>query len=188
MQTGPRTISHCLALWCADHGKYSALLGQALPDRRTLQPLGLAPLLQTLSTEIANAVRRRSLAMGEDVVIEATMASTLYGDRLLRSLAKADYSDLVIVSVETDLATAQDRAMERWWRGREVESLGGRLVHPEVIERAYPASTETSACRANAIRLLKTVREGSTTLDRASMIAYDDGVVVAVDADPPRAV
>lgn len=126
----PDTVKDYLARWCTEHGAYYAdLLASALPDGGTLRPLELSPLLQTMSTEVADAVRRDALAQRMDIVVEATMASPAYGERLLLSLAKADYQALLIVSVETDQQTAHTRAVERWWTGRQTEPvLGGRLT------------------------------------------------------------
>ncbi|MCA5894840.1 zeta toxin family protein [Isoptericola sp. NEAU-Y5] len=127
-----------LARWCATKGLYADLLGTPLPDGGVLRPRELRPLLQTTSTEVCNAVRRAALLARMDVVIEGTMASPAYGDRLLQSLAKDDYDRLHIVSVETDRETAGKRAVERWWQGRNEDSeMGGRLILPETIDHAY---------------------------------------------------
>jgi hypothetical protein len=178
-----------LARWSADHGLYPELLGTLLPDGEKLGPLELSPLLHTTSTEAINLVRRDALAGHLDVVIEGTMASPAFGERLLLSLAKADYSELVIVSAETNRATAQRRAVERWWAGRQDgPALGGRLVLPETIDAAYAASDEASRCRANARALVATIRAGGTTIDSVTIAEYDVGQLARIDADPPQAV
>lgn len=147
----PDIAKEYLAGWCIEQGRYSDLLGTPLPDRGTFRPLELSPLLQTVSTEACNAVRRTAMSDRFDVVIEGTMVSTAYGDRLLRSMAKADYDRLHIVSVETDRETARERAVERWWQGRRDDpALGGRLILPATNDRAYPTGTARSVCRANS--------------------------------------
>lgn len=178
-----------LARWSLDHGLYPELLGTPLPDGQPLRPLELSPLLHTMSTEAINLVRRDALSGHLDVVIEGTMASPAFGERLLLSLAKADYSELLIVSAETQRASAQQRAVERWWAGRRDDpELGGRLVLPETIDAAYAASDETSLCRVNARALAATIRAGGTPIDSVTIAEYDDGQLARIDADPPQAV
>ncbi|WP_162616343.1 zeta toxin family protein [Xylanimonas allomyrinae] len=185
----PDTVKDYLARWCTEHGAYyDDLLATVLPDGGTLRPLELSPLLQTMSTEVANAVRRDALAQRMDIVVEATMASPAYGERLLLSLAKADYRALLIVSVETDQQTAHARAVERWWTGRQAEpELGGRLVLPETIDAAYPGTRSASACRTNARNLTETIRAGGSAIEHVTIAEYDDGALARLDADPPRA-
>lgn len=185
----PDTVKDYLARWCTEHTAYYAdLLATALPDGHALLPLELSPLLQTMSTEVANAVRRDALAQRMDIVVEATLASAAYGERLLLSLAKADYRALLIVSVETDQQTAHARAVERWWTGRQTEpELGGRLVLPEIIDAAYPGTRSASACRTNARNLAETIRAGGTAIEHVTIAEYDDGALARLDADPPRA-
>jgi hypothetical protein len=182
----PDLAKEYLAAWCVDQGLYGTLLESALPGGQPLLPLDLSPLVHTMSTAIANAVRRESLSRGEDVVIAATMSSGQFADRLMLSLAKAAYSELLIVSVETDRATAHERAKQRWWEARVGGGLGGRLVRPDVIDLAYRSSDTISACRANATALVSKVRAGKTNLSRASMVIYDDAALDA-DSSPLRA-
>jgi hypothetical protein len=185
----PDTVKDYLARWCTEHpGSYADLLPTALPDGGTLRPLDLSPLLQTVSTEVTNAVRRDALAQRMDIVLEATMASPAYGERLLLSLAKADYQALVIVSVETDQRTAHARAVERWWTGRQADpELGGRLVLPETIDAAYPGTGSVSVCRTSARNLAETIRADGSAIERVTIAEYDDGALARLDADPPRA-
>jgi len=178
-----------LGNWCAKTGRYADLLGTPLPDGGALRPRELSPLLQTVSTEVCNAVRRAALAGRLDVVVEGTMASPAYGDRLLLSLAKSDYDRLHIVSVETDRDTAHERAVERWWQGRKGDpEMGGRLVLPESIDHAYAAGREQSVCRTNARALATAIRAGGTAVEHVTIAEYDDGTLALLDADPPRSV
>ncbi|MFD6447158.1 zeta toxin family protein [Promicromonospora sp. NPDC060204] len=177
-----------IARWCVVDGVYDVALSQVLPDGRDVMPLDLSPLLQTLSTEVCNAVRRNALESGLDIVVESTMSTPAYAERLLLSLAKADCRRLSIVSVETDRDTAHERARARWWAGRlDDHELGGRLVSPGAIDAAF-GSGEVSSCRANARELVRIIRRGDSTLDAVTLMEYDDGILTAVDADPPTSV
>jgi hypothetical protein len=163
-----------LARWCVEHGIYSDILGSMLPDGQRMMPLELSPLLHTVSTEVANAVRREAFSAHMNVVAAATIASPGYGQRLLLSLAKAAYTALVIVSVETDKTTAQTRAIQRWWTGRTDGSyLGGRLVDPDVIDAAYPADGSPSLCRTNAKALADHIKAGETWIDTVHFVEYN---------------
>lgn len=191
MVIDPDIAKDCLAQWCVDHDVYGDLLSTGLPDGGTVKPLELSPLLQTLSTESCNSVRRVALAARTDVVIESTMASPAFGERLLLSLAKADYDKLFIVSVEVDRVTAQSRAVSRWWQGRQGDpALGGRLVLPETVAAAYPAEEgdRESFCRRNARALVGIIRAGGTVIDKVSLAEYEDGALTRLDADQPRPV
>ncbi|WP_448072459.1 hypothetical protein [Georgenia yuyongxinii] len=90
----PDLAKEFLARWCADHGQYDELLSTSLPDGGTHQAPGLCPLLQTMSTAACKLVRRTALADRLDIVVEGTMASPTYGERLLLWLAQADYDRL----------------------------------------------------------------------------------------------
>ncbi|MDR1078628.1 MAG: zeta toxin family protein [Propionibacteriaceae bacterium] len=183
----PDMAKRYLAQWCAEHGLYPDLLATILSDDRTLQPMELAPLLQTMSIEVTNSVRRAALASSEDVVLAATLSSATYGDRLLRSLAKAPaYTELLIVSVETSRATAHERVRSRWWAERGSDPLGGRLVTPQAIDAFYGSNDNMSRCRHNAMALLEVVRSEKTEFKRVSMISYDGDDLAFVDSDPPR--
>lgn len=178
-----------LATWCVRHGHYADLLASTLPDGRLVTPLELAPLLQTLSTEACNTVRRIALAAQMDVVVSSTMASSAFGERLLLSLAKADYDRLQIVSIEVDRATAHQRVIDRWWEGRNQDpATGGRLVLPETVDAAYGPDDSTSLCRLNARTLVSTIRSGGTVIESVTIAEYDGGTLSRLDADPPRGI
>ncbi len=178
-----------LARWCVVEGAYSNVLARTLPDGRGVMPMDLSPLLQTMSTEVCNAVRRTALEAGMDIVVESTMSTPAYGERLLLSLAKADCRSLLIVSVETDKVTAHERARARWWAGRlDDHELGGRLVLPEAVDAVFGGDGAASACRANARSLVRSIRRGESSLGAVTLLEYDDGALTAVDADPPRSI
>lgn len=113
------------------------------------------------------------------------MVSPAFGERLLLSLAKADYNKLHIVSVEVDRVTAQARAVTRWWQGRQDDpALGGRLVLPEAVAAAYPEDGgRESLCRQNARALVGIIRTGGTVIDKVSLAEYEDGALTRLDAD-----
>lgn len=178
-----------LARWCVVEGAYGDVLSRMLPDGRAVMPLDLSPLLQTMSTEVCNAVRRTALEAGMDIVVESTMSTPAYGERLLLSLAKADCRSLLVVSVETDRTTAHERALARWWAGRlDDHELGGRLVSPAAIDAVFDGDGAVSACRVNARGLVRSIRRGESSLGAVTLLEYDDGTLTAVDADPPRSV
>jgi ribose 1,5-bisphosphokinase PhnN len=182
-------VKEFLARRCLLEGTYGDVLSQVFPDGRHVMPLDLSPLLQTVSTEVCNAVRRAALEAGMDIVVEATMSTRAYGERLLLSLAKADTRCLLVVSVETDRATAHERARARWWAGRlDDHELGGRLVAPDAIDAVFGADGVVSFSRANARHLVRIIRDGESTLGAVTLLEYDDGTLSAVDADPPRSV
>ncbi len=183
----PDRAKEFLARSCLSSGRYEEALAARLPDGRTLMPLDLSPVLQTMSTEVCNAVRRVAVERGMDIVLEGTMSTPAYGERLLLSLGKGDYEELLIVSVEVDRASAQERARARWWAGRlDDHELGGRLVLPSTIDAMYPKEGAASVSRAQARNLLATVRSGRSTLTAATLMEYDNGRLTTVDAKPPR--
>lgn len=60
-----------------------------------------------------------------------------------------------MVDVEVTAATAHERAMRRWWEGRQKriatgDGLGGRFTPASAIDRAYTAGQVHSVCAANA--------------------------------------
>ncbi|WP_369369788.1 zeta toxin family protein [Promicromonospora sp. Populi] len=178
-----------LARRCVIDGTYASALSRVLPDGRNVMPLDLSPLLQTMSTEVCNAVRRSALEGSLDIVLESTMSTPAYGERLLLSLAKADCRRLIIVSVETDRATAHERARARWWAGRlDDHELGGRLVSPDAIDAGFGGGGAVGPCRAHAREIVRVIRRGESTLDAVTLMEYDDGILTAVDADPPTSV
>jgi hypothetical protein len=140
-----------------------------------------------MSTDVFAAVRHEAFASSEDVVLEATLSSPFFGERLIKSLSKAThYTELFIVSAETGRVTAHQNARSRWWEGRNTDLLGGRMVTPAAIDSAYGDSDTVSLCRDNAKALLELVRSGRTGLQHASMLAYNDGELAFADNDPPR--
>lgn len=178
-----------LARRCVIDGTYANVLSRVLPDGRNVMPMDLSPLLQAMSTEVCNAVRRSALEGSLDIVLESTMSTPAYGERLLLSLAKADCRRLIIVSVETDRATAHERACARWWAGRlDDHELGGRLVSPVAIDASFGSGDAVGPCRAHARELVRVIRRGESTLDAVTLMEYDDGILTAVDADPPTSV
>lgn len=183
------TAKEFLARRCVVDGIYGTALARGLPDGRGVMPLDLSPLLQTMSTEVCNAVRRAALEARMDIVVESTMSTPAYGERLLLSLAKADCRGLLVVSVETDRVTAHERARARWWAGRlDDHELGGRLVSPRAIDAVFVGEGGVSVCRANARGLVRAVRRAESIIDAVTLLEYDNGNLAAVDADPPRSI
>lgn len=185
----PDIAKEQLARWCVVEGVYGDLLSTVVSDGRPIMPLELSPLLQTLSVETCNATRRTAFDRRMDVVLEATMASPNYGDRLLKSLAKSDYVEMLVISVEVDRDTAHRRARQRWWSGRiENMELGGRLVLPDVIDAAYPPDGAASRCRDNARRLVSEVHSEAGFLRSATLLEFHGSTLTGMSAAPLRAV
>lgn len=165
------------ARWCLERGVYAEVLETVLTDGLPVMILELSAALQTMSTEVANEVRRRAFSEGLAVVVEGTMSSRLYVDRLLDSIAKTEYTHAVVLSVESGLQASQALAVKRWWLGRQSGGLGGRLVDPTVIDRLYPDGTRESVCRRQAQYAAKQVADGRTSLSSLNLRLYDDGVL-----------
>lgn len=135
-------------------GTFERFLTERLPDGHPIMPRELAGLVHRESMIITDIIRRRSLAVGENVVIEGTLTWPPHGPRLLRELAAAGYARLDIVSVDVPKVEALHRTKHRWWAGRQAaidgsDPLGGRFVPTAVVANAYDDSG-ANLCAANA--------------------------------------
>lgn len=100
-------------------GTFDRQLAIVLSDGHPVLRRELAGLVHRESVLIADAIHRRCMADGENIVIEGTLVWPPHGPRLLRELAAAGYGKVDIVDVEVPRAVALDRAIERWWLGRQ---------------------------------------------------------------------
>lgn len=75
--------------------------------------------------------------------------------------------------LEAILARAERRRLVRDARDWYLETHGGDAV---------------SSSRTCARDLVRIVRSGGSTLDAVTLMEYDDGMLIAVDADPPTSV
>lgn len=108
----PDTAKDYLAAWCRDHGVYDDLLSTTLPDGSALAPLDLSPLLQTMSTEVANALRRDALASQATSVCRsnARILTELIraGSTALEHVTLSEYDDDTLTRVDADPPCALD--------------------------------------------------------------------------------
>lgn len=136
-------------------GTFDRQLAVVLADDHEVLPRELASLVHGESVIIADSIRRRALAEEENVIIEGTLGWAPHGPRLLRELAAAGYEHVDIVDVEVSQAVALERAVERWWSGRQAalgggDPLGGRFTPPAAIIEKYTDDGQ-SRCRINAL-------------------------------------
>lgn len=135
-------------------GTFAAQLGLRLTDGYPVMARELAGLVHQESVIIADIIRRRCLAEGENVVIEGTLGWPPHGPRLLRELAAAGYDRVDIVAVDVLRDIAIERAAARWWTGRQAaiaggDPLGGRFTPPGAVNDKYD-DAGASICLANA--------------------------------------
>ncbi|WP_275006321.1 hypothetical protein [Promicromonospora iranensis] len=62
------------------------------------------------------------------------------------------------------------------------------LVSPEAVDAGFSGGDAVSSSRACARDLVRIIRSGGSTLDAVTLMEYDDGMLIAVDADPPTSV
>ncbi|WP_369046763.1 zeta toxin family protein [Sinomonas sp. P10A9] len=158
-----------------------------LPDGDSVHPRELAPHVHQQSTRLADLVRQLSLASGENVIIDGTLAWEPLGDQYISELYKAGYEQLDVIAIELQPAVAIERATRRWWVGREeargfiadsAGPLGGRFVPEEAVARCYSNGGRDSLCSINARRLAE---RADDELGRGSFQRY---VVSGPDATP----
>jgi hypothetical protein len=137
-----------------DAGRLAGKLSIDLPDGHPVMPRECAGLVHRESVIVADLIRRRCVAEGENIVIEGTLGWAPHGPQLLRDLAAAGYERVDIVDVDVPQSVALERATSRWWSGRQAaisggDRLGGRFTPPAAIDDKYGPAGE-SICLANA--------------------------------------
>lgn len=135
-------------------GTFDGQLSIALPDRYPVTPRELAGLVHRDSVIVADLVRRRCAAEGENIVIEGPLGWAPHGSQLLRELLAASYLRVDIVDADVAQSVALERAASRWWSGRQAaiagtDRLGGRFTPPAAIHDKYDPAGE-NLCLANA--------------------------------------
>jgi len=137
-------------------GYYDDLLSYQLADGQPILPAELASLTHRESVSILDDIRQECLRHGENILIEGTLSWAAYGAQLLGELVNRDYQDVTIVDVEVPVELARERALQRWWDGRQEriatgQGLGGRFTPASLIARAFPdPNDQHSVCAANA--------------------------------------
>lgn len=105
-----------------------------LPDGRRLTPREVARCVHTESVRAADLIRRECLARQENIIIEGTLHWTRIVDQMERELVDdGEYERVLILNVQAPESLVQERAQERWWKGRAADPLGGRFIHPQII-------------------------------------------------------
>lgn len=136
-------------------GTFDLLLGSLLPDGKPLAPRELAGLVHHESTMLADDVRERCMARGENVVVHGTMQWCGYPAEALGRLMAHRYRRLDVISIEAPIDVVLDQARARWWTGRHEAGLGGRFTPEQAIREMYDAATTgLSRCRKNAADLV----------------------------------
>ncbi|WP_440710672.1 zeta toxin family protein [Herbiconiux sp. YIM B11900] len=148
---------------------YDDLLGRTLTDGLPIRPMELSSLVHRESVAISENIAAVSLRAGENVILQGSLAWEEQPARLLTQLKENEYGVLTILDVEAELATVLERAMHRWWLGRNDSSdpLGGRFVPRHLIEGLFLPSGGTK-CRANAEVMLALSTIPSTSLHVSS--------------------
>jgi hypothetical protein len=133
-------------------GTLNQFLGHTLSDEREVSVRELSGFVHAESTTIANTMRDRCLAEGENIIIHGTLSSTDHTDELLQQLDLYGYANLVIFDIEVSVDRAIDQALGRWWDDRisNPDGLGGRFVSPDTVRRQYSAGELVSNCAKNA--------------------------------------
>ncbi|HEY5881224.1 MAG TPA: AAA family ATPase [Nakamurella sp.] len=90
-------------------GNYQAHLARILPDGHPLMPRELAALVHQESVEMITTVRNRSQRLGENLLIEGTLAWAPYAVQLLTELAAEDHRQVAIIDVEVSETLALER-------------------------------------------------------------------------------
>lgn len=130
-----------------------------LSDSRPVSPRELAGWVHHLSTDIADEVRRTSLELGENIVVEGTLWWPPLAERYSRELAEQDYTSLLVLDVEVPLETSLAQARERWWQGRvSPDHLGGRFISDGAVESFYNQGP-VSGCATTARALYREALE-----------------------------
>ena len=169
--------------------RHDDLLGEPLADGYPIMPAELATLVHEESVVFLDQLRGHCLSRGENVVIEGTLSWPPAGERLLRELVRRGYREVSILDVEVASDVAHERALTRWWRGREDRiaghGLGGRFVPAEAIDRAFPNPADRySVCAANARALFDSSTARALPLIRLTV--HDSTAPVPVSTTQQR--
>lgn len=138
-------------------GIFDKVLVRRLADGYFIMPNELSSLVHNESVQLADRLIERSLEARENVVIEGTLSWPGLPRQYTRMLELHEYTNVTIVDVEVDCATALEQAYFRWSEGRTKaingdRNGGGRFTPREAITAIYDASG-FSVCNQNAIDL-----------------------------------
>lgn len=155
---------------------YEPVLQRILADGRPIMPMELSGLVHEESVRIADEIKRRCLASGENVLIEGTLNWPGIIDVYLKDLARYDYDRLDILSVEVPIEVALERAADRWWVERsDISNLqGGRFVPRATIAACYEIDGRTVGGN-NALELARRASRAGFTVDLQAVSAAGSG-------------
>lgn len=186
----PDEVKELLIRQALRDGDYEQLLRKTLSDGRPIMPWELAGLVHVESVKLAADIRHFCMQRGENIVIEGTLSWEGVIDTHLSEIAEYGYDELQILSIEIPKAVAHERALERWWAGRDdsESELGGRFVPQSAISACYDPDSDTSRCRRNAEELrrrakrLEGLRVGMLATGFSRLSDVSVGTVVSLRA------
>jgi hypothetical protein len=157
-------------------GEVDDVLAMTLRDGRAVMPRELAGMVHAESVLILDQIRGRCLSAAENVIVEGTLSWEPAALKLVDDLARSSYRELSILDVEVPRDLAWERALQRWWTGRQenTDTLGGRWMPPAAIDRIYPDLAQArSVCAATA----RTVFDSPVVafFPRARLTVIDNG-------------
>lgn len=125
-----------------------------------VQPGEFSRWVHEASTRISSLVRRESLALGENIVVEGTLAWEPLVQTHLVELIDYEYEHLAILNVEVPRDIAIEQARQRWWADRTSgTALGGRFMPDSAFDAFYPEHDGVSTCTRNARRMFEQADE-----------------------------
>jgi energy-coupling factor transporter ATP-binding protein EcfA2 len=159
-----------------------------LPDGQPVRPGEVATWVHRTSTDIGDAVRAVSLALGGNFVMEGTLRWEGTPQQYARELDRNDYQYLEIIDVEVPRTTARRQARERWWRGRNDASLslGGRFIADSVIDDCYDTNVDLiSICARHARDLYEEATDMLVAARLRTLVRDHQGAArtATIDAD-----
>lgn len=126
-------------------GYLKKLASHILADGRAVSPREISHLVHRQSVIIADDMRRYCLRTGENFIAEGTMQWPGIVDQIEDELAGGArgpaYTELLIVEGRADRQLIHRRAQQRWWHDRNHHQLGGRFVHPAIIDAMLDPTT-----------------------------------------------
>ena len=130
-----------------------------LSDGKPVSPGELSWWVHRASTRAADLARAMSLLMGENFVMEGTLAWPPLSAQYANELAFNDYERLTIFDVEVPPTVALEQSAHRWWSARRTArtlygiELGGRFISEHAVHEFYGGPRTASTCAINARKL-----------------------------------
>ena len=182
----PDEIKSLLLARLMDRGLLDGLAHHRLADGGVVRPGEAGWWVHRASTNVADRVRRVSLGMRENFVMEGTLQWEGAPAQFTNELNEAEYEYLEVIDVEVPLHTALAQAKQRWWDGRTdpMTPLGGRFVAPEFIQRCYtPGTDSVSICAQHARALFEGARDLLIAARLRTVVCDNKGVARTATID-----